>query len=138
MGNRERQTSSHYSCIIFVSRKCKSWCCRTKKGCIQNLGKPSEQNDVIKHEKHLKEKSFKDIDDKCSGITPISRKQNTVKDIESNKSPFKDIDDKFSGITVISRKQNTVKGIESKKKITILRHRFPLSCFPCFWYLYFS
>ena len=39
-----------------------------------------------------------------------------MKGIESNKSPFKDIDDKFSGITVISRKQNTVKGIESNKK----------------------
>ena len=37
-------------------------------------GEPVERNAVIKHEKHLKKKSFKDIDHKLSGITTISRK----------------------------------------------------------------
>ena len=30
------------------------------------LGKPSKQNTVINHEKHVKEESFKDIDDNIS------------------------------------------------------------------------
>ena len=70
-------------------------------------GEPVERNSVIKHEKHLKKKSFKDIDHKLSGITTISRKQNTVK------------------------------GILSNEKITILRQRIHPNCFPYFWDLHF-
>lgn len=44
MGNRERQTSSHYSCIIFVSRKCKSWCCTRRKISEKNLLKSIESD----------------------------------------------------------------------------------------------
>ena len=44
-------------------------------------GRPDKQYTVTNHEELVKEESVKDIDSKISGISAISGKQNTVKNL---------------------------------------------------------